>query len=130
MKKTPGSWASRQTSQSVSSLATTIRSRWAAEQQVGQVAAPIFTDFVKKALSDKPPVEFRVPRGLQLIAINRSTGGRASPGAPGAILEAFKPGMAPNDSYAVIDFQSTMGVPTAVSTEAQRAVTEGTGGLY
>ncbi len=96
----------------------------------GQVAAPIFTDFVKKALSDKPPVEFRVPRGLQLIAINRSTGGRASPGAPGAILEAFKPGMAPNDSYAVIDFQSTMGVPTAVSTEAQRAVTEGTGGLY
>ncbi|MET1410751.1 penicillin-binding protein 1A [Roseibium sp. HPY-6] len=96
----------------------------------GQVAAPIFTDFVKKALSDKPPVEFRVPRGLQLIAINRSTGGRASPGAPGAILEAFKPGMAPNDSYAVIDFQSTLGVPTAVSTEAQRAVTEGTGGLY
>ncbi|MEL7524461.1 MAG: penicillin-binding protein 1A [Pseudomonadota bacterium] len=96
----------------------------------GQVAAPIFTDFVKKALADKPPVEFRVPRGLQLIAINRRTGGRASPGSPGAILEAFKPGMTPNDSYAVIDFQSQLGVPTAVSPEAQQAVTVGTGGLY
>ncbi len=96
----------------------------------GQVAAPIFTDFVKKALAEKPPVEFRVPRGLQLIAINRRTGGRASPGAPGAILEAFKPGMTPNDSYAIIDFQSQLGVPTAVSPEAQQAVTVGTGGLY
>ena len=96
----------------------------------GQVAAPIFTDFVKKALSDKPPVEFRVPRGLQLIAINRRTGGRAAPGAPGAILEAFKPGMTPNDSYAVIDFQSSLGVPTSVSPAAQQAVTVGTGGLY
>ena len=96
----------------------------------GQVAAPIFTDFVKKALSDKPPVEFRVPRGLQLISINRSTGGRAAPGSPNAILEAFKPGMTPNDSYAVIDFQSQLGVPTAVSPEAQQAVTVGTGGLY
>ncbi|WP_434056179.1 MAG: penicillin-binding protein 1A [Roseibium sp.] len=96
----------------------------------GQVSAPIFTDFVKKALADKPPVEFRVPRGLQLIAINRRTGGRASPGSPGAILEAFKPGMTPNDSYAVIDFQSQLGVPTAVSPEAQQAVTVGTGGLY
>ena len=96
----------------------------------GQVAAPIFTDFVKKALSAKPPIEFRVPRGLQLISINRSTGGRAAPGSPNAILEAFKPGMTPNDSYAVIDFQSQLGVPTAVSPEAQQAVTVGTGGLY
>jgi len=96
----------------------------------GQVAAPIFTDFVKKALAEKPPVEFRVPRGLQLIAINRRTGGRAAPGSPGAILEAFKPGMTPNDGYAVIDFQSQLGVPTAVSPEAQQAVTVGTGGFY
>lgn len=96
----------------------------------GQVAAPIFTDFVKKALASKPPVEFRVPRGLQLIAINRRTGLRAAPGTPGAILEAFKPGMAPNDSYAIIDFQSSLGVSHAVSPEAQDAVTQGTGGLY
>lgn len=96
----------------------------------GQVAAPIFTEFVKTALADKPPVEFRVPKGLQLIPINRRTGLRTAAGDPGSILEAFKPGMAPPDSYSVIGFQDTMGVPTAVSPEAQQAVTVGTGGLY
>ncbi|POF30229.1 penicillin-binding protein 1A [Roseibium marinum] len=96
----------------------------------GQVAAPIFTDFVKKALSNKPPVEFRVPKGLQLIPINRRTGMRTAAGTPGSILEAFKPGMAPPDSYSVIGFQETMGVPHAVSPEAAGAVLSGTGGLY
>ncbi|MEP3427067.1 MAG: penicillin-binding protein 1A [Roseibium sp.] len=96
----------------------------------GQIAAPIFTDFVKKALSDKPPVEFRVPRGLQLIPINRNTGLRTAAGTPGGILEAFKPGMAPPDSYSVIGFQDNMGVPTYVSPEAGQAVLQGTGGLY
>ncbi|MBN9670810.1 penicillin-binding protein 1A [Labrenzia aggregata] len=97
----------------------------------GQVAAPIFTDFVKKALADKPPVEFRVPKGLQLITINRKTGLRAAPGTPGAIVEAFKPGMSPNDSYAIIDFEGSLGTTYhSVSPEAQQAVTVGTGGLY
>ncbi|WP_417689567.1 penicillin-binding protein 1A [Roseibium sp.] len=96
----------------------------------GQVAAPIFTDFVKQALADKPPVEFRVPKGLQLIPINRRTGLRAAAGTPGTILEAFKPGMAPPDSYSVIGFQDEMGIPREVSPEAGQAVLSGTGGLY
>ncbi|MBO6511486.1 MAG: penicillin-binding protein, partial [Roseibium sp.] len=96
----------------------------------GQVAAPIFTDFVKKALAEKPPVEFRVPRGLQLIPINRRTGLRTAAGTPGAILESFKPGMAPPDSYSVIGFQDSMGIPHSVSQEAGEAVFNGTGGLY
>jgi membrane carboxypeptidase/penicillin-binding protein len=49
----------------------------------GQVAAPIFTEFVKQALAEKPPVEFRVPRGLQLIPINKNTGLRTAGGTPG-----------------------------------------------
>jgi penicillin-binding protein 1A len=96
----------------------------------GHVAAPIFTEFVKAALAGKPPVEFRVPKGLQLIPINRRTGLRAAAGAPGTILEAFKPGMAPPDSYSVIGFQDDMGVPRTVSPEAGQAVLSGTGGLY
>jgi penicillin-binding protein 1A len=96
----------------------------------GQVAAPIFTDFVKKALAEKPPVEFRVPRGLQLIPINRRTGLRTAAGTPGTILESFKPGMAPPDSYSVIGFQDSMGIPHSVSQEAGEAVFNGTGGLY
>jgi len=96
----------------------------------GQVAAPIFTDFVKKATEGTPPVEFRVPPGLQLIPINRTTGLRVAAGAPGAILEAFKPGMAPPDTYSVIGFQDDFGVPRTVSPEAGQAVLSGTGGLY
>ncbi|MEJ8474346.1 penicillin-binding protein 1A [Roseibium algae] len=96
----------------------------------GQIAAPIFTEFVKAALADRPPVEFRVPKGLQLIPINRRTGLRAAAGTPGTILEAFKPGMAPPDSYSIIGFQDDMGVPRTVSPEAGQAVLSGTGGLY
>jgi len=96
----------------------------------GQVAAPIFTDFVSKALDGKPPVEFRVPPGLQLIPIDKRTGLRVAAGSPGAILEAFKPGMAPPDSYSVIGFQDDMGIPRTVSPEAGQAVLSGTGGLY
>ncbi|SHL99271.1 penicillin-binding protein 1A [Roseibium suaedae] len=96
----------------------------------GHVSAPIFVDFMKEAMAGKPPVEFRVPKGLQLIPIDRRTGLRASAGAPGSILEAFKPGMAPPDSYSVIGFQDEMGVPRTVSPEAGQAVLSGTGGLY
>jgi penicillin-binding protein 1A len=96
----------------------------------GQVAAPIFIDFMKAALEDTPPVEFRVPKGLQLIPINRKTGLRASAGAPGTILEGFKPGTAPPDEYSIIGFQDEIGIPRTVSPEAGQAVMTGTGGLY
>ena len=96
----------------------------------GQVAAPIFTAFVKDALAGQTPVEFRVPRGLQLIPINRKTGLRAAAGTPGTILEAFKPGTAPPDEYSIIGFQDDIGIPRTVSPEAGNAVMIGTGGLY
>ncbi|MBA5776479.1 penicillin-binding protein 1A [Stappia sp. F7233] len=96
----------------------------------GQIAAPIFTEFVKTALADQPPVEFRVPQGLQLIPINRRTGLRAAAGTPGTILESFKPGTAPPDEYSIIGFQDEIGIPRSVSPDAGRAVLSGTGGLY
>ncbi|ALV28613.1 penicillin-binding protein 1A [Pannonibacter sp. Q-1] len=96
----------------------------------GLVAAPIFTEFMKEALAGSPPVEFRVPKGLQLIPINRHTGMRAVAGAEGTILESFKPGTAPPDTYSVIGFEDEMGVPRTVSPEAGAAVMTGTGGLY
>lgn len=96
----------------------------------GQVAAPIFTEFMQAALKDSPPVEFRVPKGLQLIPINRQTGLRAGAGTPGTILEGFKPGTAPPDEYSIIGFQDEIGIPRTVSPEAGQAVMSGTGGLY
>ncbi len=97
----------------------------------GGLAAPIFTEFMTQALADKPPVEFRVPRGIKLIAINRKTGLRANAGEEGVIMEAFKPGTSPPDSYSVIGFGSDiLKGSLTVSPDANRAVLSGTGGLY
>ncbi len=61
----------------------------------GGVAAPVFRDFMIDALKGQPAIPFRIPPGLQLVQINRSTGFRSAGGDPRAILEAFKPGTEP-----------------------------------
>ncbi len=90
----------------------------------GIYAAPIFRDFMKLALKDKPDTPFRVPAGIKLISIDTKTGLRGS--GPGSILEAFKPGTAPPDSYSAIGEVSLRGP----GPDADRAVGTGTGGLY
>jgi len=95
----------------------------------GGLAAPIFKEFMGDALKDTPIVDFKVPEGMKLIAINRKTGMRAEEGAAGSIIEAFKPGTGPADSYWVIGAEGESG-SGAISTEAQKAVTESAGGLY
>jgi len=48
-------------------------------------------------------VPFRVPSGIKLIRVDARSGMRVGPGAEGRIiLEAFKPGTAPPDSYSVV----------------------------
>ena len=78
------------------------------------------------ALKDKPDVPFRVPPGIKLISVDYKSGMRGT--GTGSILEAFKPGTAPPDSYSVIGDAS----PKAVNTtpDADKAVGSGTGGLY
>ena len=95
----------------------------------GHVAAPVVRDFLKVALVDKPPIPFRVPPGIKLIRVDAHTGMRAGPGDAKAILEAFKPGTAPPDTYSVIGAE-TAGGTLPVTPEADRAVRSGTGGLY
>ncbi len=70
----------------------------------GQMAAPIVRDFLKVALADKPAVPFRVPAGIKLIRIDPKSGMRAGAGSERVILEAFKPGTAPPDSYSVVGY--------------------------
>ncbi|WP_036257774.1 penicillin-binding protein 1A [Methylocapsa aurea] len=93
--------------------------------QASQYAAPIFGDFMKMALKDKPDVPFRVPPGIKLISVDAKSGMRSS--GSGAILEAFKPGTAPPDSYAAGDASPRA---QAVNPDADRLVGTGTGGLY
>lgn len=97
----------------------------------GHLAAPIFTDFMMAALKDKKPVEFRVPKGITLMPINAKTGLLAKAGGPEVIMEAFKPGTSPPDAFSVIGFDDDFaGGQVNVTPEANRAVVQGTGGLF
>jgi penicillin-binding protein 1A len=98
----------------------------------GQVAAPIFRDFMTMALADKPAVPFRVPPGLDMYRINAQTGLKAQPGDERVIMEAFKPGTAPPDAYSVIGFSNGEEQPAMVRPlpENGSVVPSGTGGLY
>jgi penicillin-binding protein 1A len=70
----------------------------------GRIAAPIFGEFIKLALADKPPTPFRIPPGIKLVRVNARTGLRAAPGDTESIVEAFKPNEEPDDPYSVIGF--------------------------
>jgi penicillin-binding protein 1A len=94
----------------------------------GQYAAPIFRDFMMQALKDKPATPFRVPPGIKLIRVDPRTGMRA--GGEGGILEAFKPGTAPPDSYSVIGSADGAGAGFGGAPAGGRSVGSGTGGLY
>ncbi len=93
----------------------------------GKYAAPIFGDFMKVALQDKVNTPFRVPPGIKLISIDPKSGMRSS--GASTILEAFKPGTAPPDSYSVIGGNSSRR-PTSISRDGERSVGTGTGGIY
>lgn len=99
----------------------------------GELAAPIFKDFMMAALDGQPLLDFQVPEGMNLMSINRQTGMRAEPGSDGVIVEAFKPGTGPADVYAVIGaetaaIQAERG--REISPQAQQAVEGGQGGLF
>src|SRR5689334_2000641 len=89
----------------------------------GHTAAPIVKDFMKVALADKPAVPFRVPPGIKLIRIDPKSGMRIAAGSPGGLLEAFKPGTSPPDSYSVIGYEGGDNrQPASVSPDADRVV--------
>ncbi len=92
--------------------------------QAAAYAAPIFRDFMKAALADKPALTFRPPPGIKLIRVDRRTGVRTSSGDGDAIMEAFKPGTAPPDSFSYGDGSGSKTSPV------DRSVGAGTGGLY
>jgi len=68
----------------------------------GQLAAPIFGEFMKMALEGKPITPFRQPPGIVLARVSLMTGLRAQPGDDQAIMEAFKPYEEPDDAYSMV----------------------------
>ncbi len=71
----------------------------------GGLAAPIFTEFLQKALAGTPPTPFSMPAGMSQVWIDPATGVKAIAGGE-AILEAFKPGTGPNLITSVIGVDS------------------------
>jgi penicillin-binding protein 1A len=65
----------------------------------GGLAVPIFTEFMQAALAGKPGVPFRPPPGMSFFPVDLRSGARTTQGAPGSIMEAFKPGTQPRDGY-------------------------------
>jgi penicillin-binding protein 1A len=112
----------------------------------GVYAAPIFRDFMKLALADKPALTFRPPPGTKFIRVSAKTGQRTDVGAKDAIMEAFKPGTAPPESVvfasgnadsaaSALEAGSSIRVrkqpKPAVNTESGAAANSAaTGGLY
>ena len=97
----------------------------------GQLAAPVFKEFMANALADAPIADFRLPQGMNVVEIDRATGMRAIEGD--TILEAFKPGTGPADSYQVIGIE-TVAIQAEdqrrISPRAQEAIQTGRGGLF
>ncbi len=99
----------------------------------GSAAAPIARDFFKMALEGEPATPFRVPPGIKLVRVNLASGLRAGSGDGRTILEAFKPGTAPSDSFPIAaSSYPTSGrgnAPVNRSPEVDHAVGRA-GGLY
>lgn len=102
----------------------------------GGLAAPIFIDFMKVALEGKPVADFHPPAGMIFQAVDRKTGRAAEQGAPGTIVEAFKPGTGPCDgSCTIIDDREMAELPgddadANLSPELREKLLNNTGGLY
>jgi penicillin-binding protein 1A len=90
----------------------------------GLVAAPIFAQFMREALADRPALPFRVPGGVRMVWVNPQTGEPARQGEAGAILEAFKPGTEPGATGTDGVIGGGGGRPAAAALDA------GLGGLY
>lgn len=56
----------------------------------GVVSAPIFKEFMEKALKDKTDLPFRVPKGVRLVRVDATTGKPAQSGNKNIIQEAFR----------------------------------------
>jgi penicillin-binding protein 1A len=64
------------------------------EQTGGHAAAPIWAAFMKRALQDRPPVDFPVPEGVTFARVDPSSGLRAVPGGR-SMMEVFVAGSEP-----------------------------------
>ncbi|HCE69399.1 MAG: penicillin-binding protein [Geobacteraceae bacterium GWC2_55_20] len=61
----------------------------------GQAAAPIWGDFMQKAVAQLPSEDFEAPENVTFVLINPRTGKLAKEDTPGAVMECFIKGTEP-----------------------------------
>ncbi|MDD2899346.1 MAG: PBP1A family penicillin-binding protein [Desulfuromonadaceae bacterium] len=61
----------------------------------GQAAAPIWGDFMQKAIMSLPAEDFTAPENVSFVLINPRTGNLAKEGTEGAVMECFIKGTEP-----------------------------------
>ena len=95
-------------------------------QETGStVAAPIFADFMSRALAHYPRNPFRTPPGIRFVKINAQTGGRAREADRNTSLEAFRSNTEPKSYAASLLIRENQGnqpqtqVPQQQASEAQ-----------
>lgn len=62
----------------------------------GQAAAPIWADFMQKAVASLPSEDFEAPESISFVLINPRTGKLARENTPGAVMECFIKGSEPS----------------------------------
>ena len=95
----------------------------------GEMAVPIFTEFMENALRGKPPTPFNMPTGMSQVWIDPATGVKAN-GGEAAIYEAFKPGTGLNLITSVIGVDSNAFMNIEAGGQNGQDVTQGRGGLF
>jgi len=95
----------------------------------GEMAVPIFTEFMADALKGEPPTPFNMPAGMTQVWIDPATGVKANAGDT-AIAEAFKPGTGPNLVTSVIGVDSSAFSNIEQGQNPSEDVTLGRGGLF
>jgi penicillin-binding protein 1A len=93
-------------------------------EQGATVAAPVFRDFMEGALADQPATPFRIPPGIDLVSVDRTSGATTSPTDPHSLMEAFKAGTEPGLA------SNTAPLDNGANNNPAADVSQGTGGLY
>ena len=80
-------------------------------------AVPIFKEFMRNALSDKPATPFRVPPGIRMVRMNTETGLPAAPADDrrNIVLEAFRRGTEPRKDSGSVIIDGSDGGPSVTS---------------
>ncbi len=100
-------------------------------EQGATAAAPIFRDFMVRALKDEPAIPFRIPPGIRLVRVDAGSGRPARRGDRNVILEAFKPGTAPSSGEEVLgDYTTYSDNAGRYGASEVETLSVGTGGLY